>query len=119
MTDKRMLIIPAEIVAKIDDNRGDMGQAEFINFLIENQLKKESKAQANTNNYATKEEFYSLEQDTRKLLRSFLDFFVNYGLEMGKRSPSTEFEELTSKLEELEKGLALEDNEKRAKLKWK
>jgi len=34
MAEKRMLIVDAELVAKIDDNRGDMSRSEFINFLI-------------------------------------------------------------------------------------
>jgi len=39
MGEKRMLIVPAELIKKIDDNRGDMSQAEFIDFLIDSQLK--------------------------------------------------------------------------------
>ncbi|MCJ7743891.1 MAG: hypothetical protein MUO99_04945 [Dehalococcoidales bacterium] len=45
MSDKRMLILPAEVVNKIDENRGDMSQAEFIEFLITNQLKEKEKDQ--------------------------------------------------------------------------
>ncbi len=115
MGEKRMLIMPAELIKKIDDNRGDMSQAEFVDFLIDSQLKEEVKDQQ----YATKEEFRSFEQDTRKLLRSFLDFFVSYGLELGKQSPKAEFEELSSKLQELENHLAPESKDKEAKIKWK
>ncbi len=115
MGEKRMLIMPAELIQKIDDNRGDMSQAEFIDFLIESQLKEEVKKQE----YATKEEFRSFEQDIKKLLRSFLDFFVSYGLELGKKSPKAEFEELSSKLEELENHLTFEGKGKEAKIKWK
>ena len=43
MSEKRMLIMPAELVKKIDDNRGDMTQVEFIDFLIDGQLKEETK----------------------------------------------------------------------------
>lgn len=115
MGEKRMLIMSAELVKKIDDNRGDMSQAEFIDFLIESQLKEEVKKQE----YVTKEEVLSFEQDIKKLLRSFLDFFVSYGLELGKQSPKAEFEELSSKLEELENHLAPEGKGKEAKIKWK
>jgi len=115
MGEKRMLIVPAELIKKIDDNRGDMSQAEFIDFLIDSQLKEESEKQQ----YATKEEVRSFEQDIRKLLRNFLDFFVSYGLELGKQSPKTEFEELTNKLRELEKDLASEGKGKEATIKWK
>ena len=115
MGEKRMLIVPAELVKKIDDNRGDMSQAEFIDFLIDSQLKEETKEQE----YATKEEVRSFEQDMKQLLKSFLDFFVSYGLELGKQSPKAEFEELTSKLQGLEKDLASEGKGKEATIKWK
>ena len=115
MAEKRMLIVPAELVKKIDDNRGDMSQAEFINFLIDNQLKQETEE----SQYATKEEVYSFEQDMKRLLRSFLDFFVNYGLELGKQSPETEFGELTSKLQGLQKDLDSDSEKAKATIKWK
>ncbi len=123
MSEKRMLILPAEIVGKIDENRGDMSQAEFIEFLIDGQLKEESsktKRAGKAESYVTKEELRSIEQDIKKLLRSFIDFFVNYGLEIGKQSPKTEFEELIGKLQGLEKELDSDnDNEKKATIKWK
>ena len=117
MGDKRMLIVPAELVKKIDDNRGDMSQAEFIELLIDSQLKE--KEETKTQHYATKEEVRSFEEDTKRLLRSFLDFFVSYGLELGKQSPKSEFEELTSKLHELEDELASEEKGGKATIKWK
>jgi len=110
-----MLIVPAELVKRINDNRGDMSQGEFINFLISNQLKEETKEPQ----YATKQEVYSLEQDMKKLLRSFLDFFVNYGLELGKQSQEIEFEELTSKLRGLQKDLDSDSEKGKATIKWK
>jgi hypothetical protein len=118
MSDKRMLIVPAELIRQIDDNRGDLSQAEFINFLIENQLKEEPKKEK-TQHYVTKEEFSAFEQDIKKLLRSSLDFFVGYGLELGKKPAKSEFEELSSKLHELENDLSSEGAGKEVKLKWK
>ena len=118
MDEKRMLIVPTELVKKMDDNRGDMSQAEFIDFLIDSQLKQKTKEHAEKE-YATKEEMCSLEQDIKKLLKSFLDFFISYGLELGKQSPKTEFEELTSRLQELENDLGSESEGKEAKIKWK
>ena len=123
MSEKRMLILPAELVKKIDENRGDMNQAEFIGFLIDGQLKEESretKRAGKAESYVTKEELRSIEQDIKKLLRSFIDFFVNYGLEIGKQSPRTEFEELIGKLQGLEKDMDSDnENEKKATIKWK
>jgi len=118
MGDKRMLIVPAELVKKIDDNRGDMTQAEFIDFLINSQLQ-ETKEKAKEQQYVTKEEIRVFEEDVKNLLRRSLDFFVSYGLELGKHSPKTEFEELSNKLQELENDLASEDKNKEARIKWK
>lgn len=138
MAEKRMLILPADVIKRIDENRGDLSQAEFINFLIENQFKESSiekqgasreeilsliesqlKEVAKKQQYTTREEIQAFEQDMKSLLKSCLDFFVSYGLELGKDSPKEEFQELSSKLEELENNLNSEGEGKEAKIKWK
>ena len=118
MADKRILIVPVEVIRKIEENRGDMSQAEFIEFLIDSQFK-EVKEKASEQKYVTKEELRAFEQDIKSLLRRSLDFFISYGLEMGKQSPHTELEELSSRLHELEDDLASESKGKEAKIKWK
>ena len=97
MSEKRMLIVDAEVVRKVDENRGDMNRSDFINFLIDSCLKEDSGKQ----NYITKEEFSQFQQGTRELLRNFLEFFVSYGLELGKQPTDTTFEELSQKLQAL------------------
>ena len=99
MVEKRMLIVPVELIKKIDDNRGDMGQSEFIEFLIDSQFKKEPKKEQNS--YITKEEFNQFQEGTRELLRNFLEFFISYGLELGKQPMDKTFEELSQKLQTL------------------
>ena len=97
MPDKRMLIIDAEVTRKIDENRGDMNHSDFINFLINSCMKEDSVKQ----DYITKEEFDFFEQGTRELLRNFLEFFISYGLELGKQPKDKTFEELSQKLQAL------------------
>jgi len=97
MSEKRMLIVDAELVKKIDDNRGDMSRADFLNFLITSQLKEESKKQDGI----TREEFHQFQEGTKELLRNFLEFFISYGLELGKQPKDSEFEQLTQKLQTL------------------
>ncbi len=102
MSEKRMLIIDAEVVRKIDENRGDMNRSDFINFLIDTCLKEYSaKESSQKQNYATKEEFEQFQQGTRELLRNFLEFFISYGLELGKRPEDETFKELSQKLQNL------------------
>ncbi len=115
MPEKRMLIVPAELVRKIDENRGDMSHGEFIDFLIDSQLKEGPKGQR----YATKEDIRSLELDLKKLIKSFVDFFVSYGLELGKRPTNNEFKELSDKLQGLEEDMVVENSKAEAKIKWK
>ena len=168
MLEKGMLILPVDIIKKIDANRGDLSQAEFINFLIESQLKEEGgangiaseklasiksdikkillreetekgkyvtreeveafqqdvkkalvRAEAAEKKFTTKEEIQALQQDTKKLLKSFLDFFIGYGLELGKQSPSDELAEITSKLQGLEEDLDSGEEGREVKIKWK
>jgi hypothetical protein len=116
MSDKRMLIVPAELIKRIDDNRGDMSQADFVTFLIDSQFKEEVKR---PDSAATKEEMRAFEQDIKNLLRSFLDFFVSYGLDLGKQSDNPQLADLNSKLQGLEANILAEEKEKKATIRWK
>ncbi len=100
MPDKRMLIVDAELTRRIDENRGDLSRSDFINFLIDSCLKGES-VEIDSINDITKEEFDSFQQGTRELLRNFLEFFISYGLELGKQPKDKTFEELSQKLQSL------------------
>ncbi|MBL7209822.1 MAG: hypothetical protein ISS52_06965, partial [Dehalococcoidia bacterium] len=51
-----------------------------------------------SNDHVTKEEFRQFEQGIRELLRNFLEFFLSYGLELGKEPTDKELEALTQKL---------------------
>jgi hypothetical protein len=142
MSEKLMLIVPTDLVAKINANRGDLSQAEFIGFLIDSLLGKKTDEKQDVNKdeieaikadlkklivkdedvkkkYATKEEFKSFIQDNRRLLKSFLDFFIGYGLETGKQPNNNELLEITSKLKGLEEELAAEEEGGEVKIKWK
>jgi len=99
MSEKRMLIVDAELVKRIDDNRGDIGRSEFINFLIESQLKE--KEEGKKQGSVTREEFHQFQEGTKELLRNFLEFFISYGLELGKQPSDNEFEQLAQKLQGL------------------
>jgi hypothetical protein len=116
MSEKRMLIVPAELVKKIDENRGDMGQAEFIDFLIDSHFKQEENPNGR---YVNVEEFQAFEQGMKDLFRSFLDFFLSFGLEIGHNSPKSQSEEFNHKLQGLEERLDNRKGERRAKIKWK
>ena len=126
MSDSKILIVPADLVKKIDDNRGDVNRAQFIEALIDNLIeeKPESKEKSKAQ-YATKEEILVYQQDMKQLLKSFLDFFMAYGMEFGDNGQLLEIEKFTSKLQGLQKDIAGDNNIKssvgggKATIKWK
>ena len=93
----QLLTVDATVMRKIDQNRGDMNRSDFLNFLIDSRLKEDSGKQ----NYITKEDFGQFQQGTRELLRNFLEFFISYGLELGKQPTDKTFEELSQTLQAL------------------
>jgi len=99
MSEKRMLIVDSDVIRKIDENRGDMSIPDFIGFLIDSQLKQD--VSGRNNDHITKEEFRQFEQGIRELLRNFLEFFLSYGLELGKQPTDRELEKLSQKLRTL------------------
>ncbi len=103
-TEKRMLIVDFEVAKRIDENRGDMSYSEFISYLIDSQLHKQAtgyREKAEKDNYATKDDLHHLEQSLKEVLRSFLEFFLSYGLELGKPPTTKEFAELDRRLQAL------------------
>ena len=100
MSEKRMLIVDAEVARRVDENRGEMGYSEFFNLLLDSQLG-QGKEDIGKQNYVTREEFYHSQQGMKELLRSFLEFFISYGLEVGKQQNDKTFEELSQKLQAL------------------
>ena len=121
MTDNKILVVPADLVKKIDDSRGDVSRAEFLEALIDNLVKEQHESKASQVEYATKEELSSFEQDMKQLLKSFLDFFVSYGLELGENGQQIELEKFTSKLQGLQKDLGTDSGKGggKATIRWK
>ena len=104
MADKRMMVLPAEVVARVDENRGDLSQADFINLLLDNSLGNGEAGHAIDHEEeeelgpVTSVDLAELESGIKDLLRSFLEFFITYGLEIGKDSGKTDLAVLTDRL---------------------
>jgi hypothetical protein len=111
MADKKMLIVDAEVARKVDESRGEMSRSDFIDLLIESQLSegKESGGGAGQLNYVTREELHQSLHGIKELLRTFLEFFLSYGLEVGKHSDKN-FNELSQKLQALVNSKSREKN---------
>ena len=94
--------------------------------LIDNLVKDKNESTDNNedNNkadYATRTELISFEQDMKQMLKSFLDFFMVYGMEFGESEQLLEIEKFTSKLHGLQKDLENDCSKSggKATIKWK
>jgi hypothetical protein len=135
VSERRILIVDADLIDRIDANRNDMSRTEFLSFLMDSYLRKEGRADESphhgdphpareevkdllkaliadshkntikADNYVTREELQQVHDGIRDLLRSFLDFFVTYGLEIGKQPQDSEFQELSQKLQALDRSM--------------
>jgi len=110
-----MMILPAEVVARVDQNRGDLSQADFINLLLDNQLDQSATVEPeDESEFVRLDDLEEMESGIRDLLRSFLEFFIAYGLEIGKDSGKNDLAALTEKLDNT-KGAGAAPRAKRSK----
>jgi hypothetical protein len=96
--DDLVLVVKEDVVKQIDENRGEMNRSEFVNYLIQSQLKGYYSQQ----NYITREEFQEFAQEIKELLRNFLQFFISCGMVLGRQPPYEDLETLSQQLESLD-----------------
>jgi hypothetical protein len=93
--DDLIMVVKEDVVKQIDENRGEMNRTEFVNYLIQCQLREHS----NQTNYVTKEEFQQFTSQMMELLHNFLQFFISYGMTAGNGHPEADIQELSQQLE--------------------
>ena len=104
--DDLIMVVKEDVVKQIDQNRGEMNRTEFVNYLIQCQLK-ECNSQTN---YVTKEELRQFTQEITELLHNFLQFFISYGMALGRRQQNDEdLQSLGLQLESFNKSLESSD----------
>jgi hypothetical protein len=95
--DDLIMVVKEDVVKQIDEHRGEMNRTEFVNYLIQCQLKEHS----HQNEYVTKEEFQSFTRQMMELLHNFLQFFISYGMSMGQGHEEEDIQNLSQQLESL------------------
>ncbi len=113
MQENEALIIERSLSNKIDENRGDLSRREFIEFCVHQCLEKleteqpgpegvtDQELMADTGQlpaYATRDEFGEFKQGVMGLLRTFMDFFVNFGLQLGAPKNAEQINKLKGQL---------------------
>ncbi|MFH1651798.1 MAG: hypothetical protein ABID87_06855 [Chloroflexota bacterium] len=67
-----VLVADKDIVHQVDANRGELTRSEFVNLLIQSQLRR------STRQYVSREEFYHFAQEIKDTLRNLLEFFLSW-----------------------------------------
>jgi hypothetical protein len=93
--DDLIMVVKEDVVKQIDEDRGEMNRTEFVNYLIQCQLKEHN----NKNDYITREEFQQFTGQMMELLHNFLQFFVSYGMSVDKGQDEVDLQSLSQQLE--------------------
>ncbi len=93
--DDLIMVVKEDVVKQIDDNRGEMNRTEFVNYLIQCQLKKSFDQES----YVTIDEFRQYTRQIMELLHNFLQFFVSYGMSLGGGNQQEDIDKLSDQLE--------------------
>jgi hypothetical protein len=95
--DDLIMVVKEDIVKQIDANRGEMNRTEFVNYLIQCQLKE----QFNKHDSVSREEFLQFARQMTGLLHNFLQFFISYGMAMGQAKDNADIQALNQELDSL------------------
>jgi hypothetical protein len=90
-----ILVVKKDIVEQIDENRGEMTRPEFVNYLIQCQLKE----RLNQQKCVSKEEFRNFTRQMTDLLHNFLEFFMSYSMSTNKGQLDENVQALNKQLE--------------------
>jgi hypothetical protein len=93
--DDLIMVVKEDVVKQIDENRGEMNRTEFVNYLIQCQLRDFTSQKE----YITKEEFQHFTSQMMELLHNFLQFFISYSMSMSEGQPDMDIQSLTRQLE--------------------
>lgn len=90
-----IMVVKEDIVKQIDKNRGELNRTEFVNYLIQCQLDEQN----NQVQYVKREELDDFMRQIMELLHNFLQFFVSYGMSLGKSQNDEDLQNLNQQLE--------------------
>lgn len=90
-----IMVVKDDVVKQIDKNRGELNRTEFVNYLIQCQLDE----QDNQEQYVKREDMDDFMRQIMELLHNFLQFFVSYGMSLGKPQDNEDFQNLNQQLE--------------------
>jgi hypothetical protein len=104
--DDLIMVVKEDVVKQIDENRGELNRTEFVNYLIQCQLRDFTEEKE----YVSKEELRQFKQEMMELLHNFLQFFVSFGMTLGRNRSGEDIQALMQGLDPLDKPTEEEGN---------
>jgi hypothetical protein len=104
--DDLIMVVKEDVVKQIDENRGELNRTEFVNYLIQCQLRDFTEEKE----YVSKEELQQFTHEITELLQNFLQFFVSYGMALGRNRCGEDIQTLTQRLDSMDKPAEDEGN---------
>jgi hypothetical protein len=95
--DDLIMVVKEDLVKQIDENRGEMTRPEFVNYLIQCQLKE----RLNQPKCVGKEEFRNFTRQMTDLLHNLIEFFISYNMTSNKGQLDENVQALNKQLESL------------------
>jgi len=81
MNEWKRLNLPESLLRRIDEYRGNLSRAEFIELCVNHMASQEAATEMRSP-YATREELRELERSLKDLIRNFMDFFLCFKIEL-------------------------------------
>ena len=90
-----IMVVKEDVVSQIDEHRGELTRTEFVNYLIQCQLRDQEDKQG----YVSAGEFKEFSREMSELVCNFLNFFISYGMNVGPARQDLDLQQLGSQLE--------------------
>ena len=97
--DDLIMVVKEDVVKQIDEHRGEMNRTEFVNYLIQCQLKE----QLNQKNSISIAEFQQFKRQTLELIRNMLEIFISSCMSMDESRQNEEVRALSQQLASFQK----------------
>jgi hypothetical protein len=95
--DDLIMVVKEDIVKQIDEHRGEMNRTEFVNYLIQCQLREHT----NQKECVSREEFHRFSSEMTLVLHNFLEFFISYGMAISSSKNGQDIQALNQQLDSI------------------
>ena len=90
------MVADRDVTRQVDENRGELSRAEFVNFLIQKQLRESAP------DHVTREEFYHFIEEIKTIMRNLLDFFISWNLQQEEQRQKQDFNQWLQKIDSIQ-----------------